>query len=258
MPPLDPPIDRPLVVSRGDDLGLATAVHEAAIRAHREGFLKNVSVQCVAPRFREAAEALKRVPSLCVGLHVTITCEWANLRFEPAAGRERVPGLVDETGNFFQNVHAVPGGVDADQLVAEARAQLERFRKVGLEPSYVDFHMGAHRASEATAEAMVDFAAGEGLIHGDHFRAIPRPENDGGDVIDGYAKVLRTLPAGVYRYVRHPIADDAETRQLVLRGREAVDVVAGRLAETASLTDARLRDAAEANGVRFVRYDEVA
>src|SRR5688572_15147720 len=113
------------LITRGDDLGSFSGAAPAAIDAHRRGVLRNVSVMVPTPWFADTVERLRAAPGLCVGLHLTMCCEWAADRWAPLLPAERVPSLVGADGLFKSDpgrIHA--DGVRLGELMAEAKAQL--------------------------------------------------------------------------------------------------------------------------------------
>src|SRR5438270_7621569 len=65
---------RRLVVT-ADDVGLHRGMTEGAIRAHREGIVTACSVVANGAAFYDAVERLRDVPSLEVGVHLTLVEE---------------------------------------------------------------------------------------------------------------------------------------------------------------------------------------
>ena len=52
------------------------------------------------PWFREIAEAAAADPVLDLGIHLTLTSEWANYRWAPISTVSRASGLIDDEGYF--------------------------------------------------------------------------------------------------------------------------------------------------------------
>jgi hopanoid biosynthesis associated protein HpnK len=127
----------------GDDFGLALPVNEAVELAHRNGILTTTSLMVSGGAAADAVERARRLPSLRVGLHLVL------VEGRPVLPAERVPDLVDESGEFscdfvragfrFFFLPAV-----RRQLAAEIRAQFEAFAKTGLELDHVNAHNHMH------------------------------------------------------------------------------------------------------------------
>jgi hopanoid biosynthesis associated protein HpnK len=133
---------RRLIVN-ADDFGLSSSVNQAVVRAHREGVLTTASLMVNEAACDEAVALARANPELGVGLHLVLLCGRA------ALSREQIPGLVNECGEFSDS----PVGVGMkyffkrglrEQLRAEIRAQLEKFRATGLPLDHVNGHLHLH------------------------------------------------------------------------------------------------------------------
>jgi hopanoid biosynthesis associated protein HpnK len=134
--------DRVLIVT-GDDFGASSAVNSAVIRAHREGILTSASLMVNGEAFNEAVELAKAHPALGVGIHVAL------VRSKSALGREDLPGLADECGNF-PNAPIAAGfkyffnRKIKVRLERELEEQIRRFLATGLRPTHLDGHLHFH------------------------------------------------------------------------------------------------------------------
>ncbi len=133
---------RRLVVC-ADDFGLDTAINEAVESAHRDGILTCTSLMMGEDAVPDAVKRAHRLPSLGVGLHITLTAGHSVL---PAA---QIPDLVDAARQFENNMGMA--GVRyfflprvRNQLEAEIRAQFEAFRATGLKLDHVNAHRHFH------------------------------------------------------------------------------------------------------------------
>jgi hopanoid biosynthesis associated protein HpnK len=133
---------RRLIVN-ADDFGLSASANCAVIRAHREGILTTASLMVNEPGFTEAVELARQNPMLGVGLHLTL------LQGHAALPPAEIPGLVNGLGEFSNS----PLGVGLayffrpalrEQLRAEIRAQLDKFRATGLKLDHVNGHLHLH------------------------------------------------------------------------------------------------------------------
>ena len=66
-----------------------------------------------------------------------------------------MPGLVDPQGALWPNVASVVKNATADEVEREIRAQLNRARTMGFEPTHMDSHMGTLFASDAFLERYI-------------------------------------------------------------------------------------------------------
>lgn len=137
-----PDARRRLIVN-ADDFGRSHSVNEAVFRAHRGGVLTTASLMVNEPGFEEAVALAKENPKLGVGLHLTLLCG------RSALPREKIPGLVNERGEFTNS--PVAAGLNYffwpplyAQLEAEIAAQFERFHATGLKLDHVNGHLHMH------------------------------------------------------------------------------------------------------------------
>jgi hopanoid biosynthesis associated protein HpnK len=133
---------RRLIVN-ADDFGLSKSVNESVIHAHRDGILTTASLMVNEPGFDEAVKLAKENPKLGVGMHLTL------LQGHSTLPPEKIPGLVNSRGEFFNNPVAV--GMNyffkrnlRGQLRAEIHAQFEKFHKTGLPLDHVNGHLHLH------------------------------------------------------------------------------------------------------------------
>ena len=133
---------RRLIVN-ADDFGRSCGINAAVIRAHREGILTTASLMVNEHACAEAVALAREQPRLGVGLHLALLCGRA------ALPREKIPGLVNERGEFGDQPVAVGFRYFArrelrPQLRAEIHAQFEKFRATGLRLDHVNGHLHLH------------------------------------------------------------------------------------------------------------------
>lgn len=125
-----------------DDAGMSHDSNVGTWRAIDEGAANSVSIMMPCPWVPEFAKYVRENPGIDAGLHLTLTSEWDYLRWPPLAGKPVVPGLVDEQGCLWDNVPLVIANATPDEVEIEIRAQIERARILGFEPTHMDSHMG--------------------------------------------------------------------------------------------------------------------
>ena len=128
------------LIVNADDYGKTEGVTRGIIRAHREGIVTSTTVMMNMPNAEEALKLAGDYPDLGLGVHLVFTA-WRPLR--PPA---EVPSLVDVDG-YFHSQEAIlsrPDRIDTDELRAELRTQIERFRALGREPDHLDCHHFIH------------------------------------------------------------------------------------------------------------------
>lgn len=125
-----------------DDVGMSYDSNLGAIKAMEEGVANSLSMMMPCSWIPNFFDYLKDHPETDAGLHLTLTSEWSGYRWGPLAGKPAVPGLVDKQGAMWKSVMGTATNASADEIEAEIRAQLDRSRSMGWEPTHLDSHMG--------------------------------------------------------------------------------------------------------------------
>jgi chitin disaccharide deacetylase len=131
------------LIVTADDFGLSKFVNEAVEFGHTRGILTAASLMASGPAFGDALGRARRLPTLGVGLHLTL------VNGRPILPPAQIPGLVGRDGRFFDD--PVKVGVKLyfsrdlqRQAEAEISAQFNRFRESGLVMDHVNGHLHFH------------------------------------------------------------------------------------------------------------------
>ena len=138
-----------VVILHVDDMGMSFDSNTGGIEAMTQGVSSSCSVMMPCPWVPAFVHFLKDHPNIDAGLHLTLTSEWKNYRWGPLSGKSKTPGLVDAEGDLWPDVASVLKHATPDEIEAEIRAQLDRARSMGFEPTHMDSHMGTLFASPA-------------------------------------------------------------------------------------------------------------
>jgi hopanoid biosynthesis associated protein HpnK len=135
-------MNKHLIVT-ADDFGRALPVNEAVEDAHRNGILTAASLMAGGDAFADAVSRAQRLPSLAVGLHVTL------VDGRPVLPPSVIPDLVEADGRFTRRLVALGVRIYLDsavrrQVAAELRAQFDAYCATGLPLSHVDAHHHYH------------------------------------------------------------------------------------------------------------------
>ena len=136
------PTGKKIIIFHVDDAGMSYESNEGTRQAIEKGVATSCSVMMPCGWSPGFMKYLKTHPNIDAGVHLTLTAEWTNYRWEPLLGKQKVPGLVDNEGAFYPSVAAVVQHATADEVEAEIKAQIARFRQFGIEPTHLDSHMG--------------------------------------------------------------------------------------------------------------------
>ena len=133
----------PRLIVTADDFGASREVNEAVELAYREGVLRAASLMPAAPGAAEAVRRARANPGLRTGLHLVL------VEGRPALPARDLPDLTDADGFFRRDMTAA--AVDMffkprvrRQLLAEVRAQFERYAATGLSLDHVNTHKHFH------------------------------------------------------------------------------------------------------------------
>src|ERR1700722_1040014 len=132
---------RRLIVN-ADDFGFTSGVNRGIVEAHSRGIVTSSTLMANGPAFAEAAQLAKTLPTLSIGCHVVL------IDGRPILSAEQVPSLTN-AGPFRDGVmtfaaRALAGSIDADEITAEATAQIRKIQAEGIAVSHIDTHKHTH------------------------------------------------------------------------------------------------------------------
>lgn len=115
----------------------------AVYRAHTEGILNRASLLCNGQAFDEAVEIANKLPSLCVGVHLSIN------EGRPVTSALDLPHLTGSNGEFHDDLKPLvlkwlSGNLLTEEVVKEWRAQIDRAISSGIHISHLDSHKHVH------------------------------------------------------------------------------------------------------------------
>lgn len=131
------------VILHVDDLAMCHGGNRAYLELAHAGYATCGSIMVPCPWFREIAEAAASNPGVDLGIHLTLTSEWQHYRWRPLSTSSRASGLLDDEGYFWRDVASLRAHLVPEAAEAELRAQIERARAAGIQPTHIDAHMAA-------------------------------------------------------------------------------------------------------------------
>lgn len=255
------------LIVRADDIGSSHAANVACIQSYQEGIVRSVELMVPCPWFTEAVRMLNENPGLDVGVHLTLTSEWENMKWRPVSC---APSLVDSNGFFFpmvwQNPNFPPNtSIQKSQwklgeVEKEMRVQIETALRHVPRVSHMGFHMGVSGLDSSIAalekrlakEYGLDFEwRAAGLKGFPGWKDARAPE----DRIRQFVRNLEALEPGTYVFVEHPGLNEPEMKALGHKGYE--DVAADRDAVTRVFTSEDVKAAIQKRGIRLVSFKDV-
>jgi hopanoid biosynthesis associated protein HpnK len=131
------------LILNADDFGLTRGVNEGIVRAHRQGILTSATLMANSPAFDDAVAQAKAAPTLGVGCHLVLV---GGTAVSPPA---EIPSLVEADGKFPATLPQLvakvsSGAVRSRDIEMELRAQIEKVRRAGIEPTHLDTHKHTH------------------------------------------------------------------------------------------------------------------
>jgi hopanoid biosynthesis associated protein HpnK len=131
------------LILNADDFGYTRGINEGILRAHREGVLTSATLMANGAAFDDAVSGAKSCPDLGIGCHLVLI---GGLSVAPAA---EIPSLVDAGGRLPDSLTVFvtrlsAGLIRVRDVELEFRAQIQKIRAAGIEPSHLDTHKHTH------------------------------------------------------------------------------------------------------------------
>lgn len=136
------PANSKLLIIHADDLAVAHSEDIASFDALDKGAATSASIMVPCPWLTEVADYAKAHPDADLGLHLTLSSEWATYRWGSVESKDKVPSLYDANGYLWPDVAPAVQHIKAEDAEREIRAQIEKAMSMGIHPTHVDSHMG--------------------------------------------------------------------------------------------------------------------
>lgn len=246
------------LIVNADDLGRTRGINQGILDAHRRGIVTSATLMVNYAAAPEAAAMARENPSLGLGLHVALTGGPSTL---PPA---RLPTLVDRQGKLPSKPDGL-GAADPAEILAEARAQLARFRELtGRQPTHVDSHHHSHRLPtvldalialgrendlpvRGASPGMTERLRAQGLRTTDLF---VEDFYDEGATLESLLGIIRGLPGGTTELMCHPAVVDQELRA-------GSGYAEPRTRELQALTAPEARRVVEEGGIQLIHFGQL-
>jgi predicted glycoside hydrolase/deacetylase ChbG (UPF0249 family) len=268
-PTLTPTAGDIKLIVRGDDMGNSHAANGACIRAYTQGIERSVEVMAPCPWLPEAIALLNENTGLDVGIHLTLTSEWSAMKWRPLTCPS---SLVDADGFFFPMVWPNPNmpprtslseaSWQLAEVERELRAQIELAKRHIPHVSHLTAHMRFFSLSADLDRLVKSLAREYGLdidpaAYG--VQEVPGGYGEGArtaqDKVAGLVRAIEGLTPGVWLFVDHPGADEAEMRALGHPGYE--NVAEDRDGVTRAFTDLSVLEALRRRNIELIAYRDL-
>lgn len=225
---------RKYLIVNADDFGMSHSTNEAINDLVTSGCIKSTTVIVNAPWVQEAIEMLKCFNDCGIGVHITHTSEWNTYRWRPLTSNKT---LTDENGYFPKTTEKLLEKASIDEMVIEAKAQVEFLLKQNIQLSHIDNHMrtfqhdainyldlakeynfGCRFSKNENDEEYTNYAKINGVFITDYLNPnsgeYPNDRTSYESMENSYIQMLRNLPEGVTEFFIHPAKDSEELRAI--------------------------------------------
>ncbi len=259
------------LIINADDFGLTHGVTRGILDAHLNGIVTSTSTMMNSPHAAESLNTAHRAaPNLGMGVHLVLT--WG----KPLLAPDKVPSLVDDTGQFFRisQLSGLVHNYDPIELRNEWQAQIEAFLASGLQPDHLDSHHHSSYLDMKLFMVMLELAQKYSLpirfppalksasqtldpyLQNMEQHAIHHPQScitgfyGEGVSPANFARIISELPHGISELMCHPGFADSE---LI----EGSSYAAARETELRILTGKDIKKKIEENGVSLSRFSDL-
>ncbi len=256
------------LIVRGDDIGSSHAANVACIQSYKAGIMRTVELMVPCAWFPEAVKMLNENPGLDVGVHITLTSEWENIKWRPLT---HAPSLTDTDGYFYpmiwQRKDFPPGTAlkEADwkieEIENEMRAQIELAKRKVPHISHLTCHMGCSGWDPKVREVYLRLAKEYDLniepskygVKG--IGAGGRGVGSAQGHIRSFIESLERSKPGIYMFVEHPGLNTPEMRAIGHKG--YYNVAQDRDAVRQLFTSPDVKRAIDKLGIKLISYKDL-
>lgn len=237
-----------VVIVHADDMGMCQASTAVLDTLFGVGVVTSASIMMPCAWAATAVAWSVAHPDADIGVHLTLTSEWAHYRWRPLAPHTGADGLVDADGYMPRSVAEVYTHADRSAIQREIAAQYALALHHGLHPTHLDSHMGtmfgegivSHYVALGTHTRLPVFLVNQteaelvrrgydadtrafqlgaiaqlraqGVPLCDHIRALDLGNATAG--LDATQQLFHELPAGLTYFIHHPALDTPELRAI--------------------------------------------
>ncbi len=136
------PKNAKLLIVHADDLGVSQSENAASIYAMEKGSVSSGSIMIPCPWMGDMAAWARSHPKADLGLHLTLTSEWKYYKWGTVASAAQTSSLVNPQGFLYSATDSFYMHARLEEVEKEIRAQVERAKMFGIDPTHFDSHMG--------------------------------------------------------------------------------------------------------------------
>lgn len=255
------------LIVRGDDIGFSRTVNRACIDSYQKGIMSSVEIMVPTPWFMEAVKLLQENPGLDVGVHLTLTSEWENLKWGPLT---HAPSITDANGYFYPMIWPNDNYGEAfalskanwkiEEIEKELRAQIELAKKHIPQLSHVSTHMGCGSMAPEVGEVVKKLAQEYNLDIDTKELGVGRARYEGSKSTPqekeaSFITMLESLKPGTYLFVDHPGYNTPEMQGVYHTGYE--NVAMDREGVTYTFTSEKVKETIDKLGIKVISYADL-
>lgn len=243
------------LIMRGDDIGFSKAANLACIKGYKQGIITSVEVIVPGPWFLDAARLLAENPELDVGVHLTLTCEWDNYKWNAIT---HAPSLITDDGYLpISNEQFAQMKISIEEVEQELRAQIKLALKYIPQVSHLSTHMGAPTSTQELINTIQKLSREFNIP----FEATGVDQYMGMWAVDAdqkenfLANTLNNLKPGLTIFVCHPCLNNSESQAIEGSGHDAMTRMAiHRQAVTDAVTSERIKQIIKQRNIQLISY----
>jgi chitin disaccharide deacetylase len=137
------PADRKVILLHANELGMCYEANAATAQLLEAGVVRSASAMAPCPWFADAAAWRANHPDADVGLELTLNSELERYRWKSVAPADLTTSLCDDEGFLWKAPIQTMVNGSADEVEHELLAQIDRAKKLGLNPTHLTTHSGA-------------------------------------------------------------------------------------------------------------------
>jgi hypothetical protein len=272
-----------LVIIHTDDIGMCQASLTAFQHLWEVGTISSGSVMVPCPWFPATADVCRQNPTIDMGVHATLNCEYESYRWSTVSTRDPESGLLDPDGYLPQESEDIYNNAKPAAVAAEINAQVERALAAGIDVTHIDTHMGTvmhpnfvqhylmagasrlipnmlprasargfsmmgiHEEALAVYTPILNQLESQGMVMLDGLFSMPLNNPSVEENITIAKKLLGDLPAGITHFLFHPSVDTPELRAITPDWQ-------GRVANYNAFMSAELKDYIQNSGIHMIGY----
>jgi len=257
----------PKLIIRGDDMGYTHSANEAILECYLNGIMTTVEVMPITPWFPEVVKMCNENLKLDVGIHLSLTSEWTNLKWRPVTNS---PSLTDENGYFYPMIWPndnykgkalKENQWKLDEIEAEVRAQIELAVNNIPHISHITTHMGWAGMDPKVQALLKNLTTEYGIDIDPKDYGVESVRYDGSkktdqEKFDSFVRTLKSLEKGkTYVFVDHPAFDTNEQQAVNHIGYE--DVSADRSGVAKLWTNPKIKQLIKQLEIELISYKDL-